>query len=550
MLEIDGSKEKAMEKCLEKDDKQGNQKKPSEDDLDKLLNELDTEETPGGIYDGNKGKSKIFGQKLDWSQIPSKLRSAGMISHDAAASKGRTPVKSPSKANKVSPSTNNSSGNLSNSSSLDTQSSGNQGGYQKRTPNFKIFNERIDYSNIRSKIRPMLSNDPSRNSSSSNDNGSVRVFNAPVDYGKKQRNPSTQSGGSLNKVDKPKDAQINSKSPGISEGPKEINVTFPLGQLTTPSDKSTDKSPKASESVFDGTAEEPASEGIQSQGLDVKLALDLKTESGPAVREPEKRKSDVKIVNDPKDYSHVKSNLTSDQSPKPNPEPSVDSRQLENPVSDVQILNDPKDSSQVKSKLNAEPPVKPNPAPPVDVSLRDKPTSNVKILNDPKDYTHVESKLISDPPSKPNQGPSVEESPHDKPSTNVKIVNDPKNYNHVKSKLIPDPPSKPNPDSAVASSPREKPNTNVKIVNDPKNYSHVRSKLIPDPPPKPNADKSVDASPRDKPTSSVKILNDPKNYSHVRSKLSVMGPPPDMKKSNVKIVNKPADYSHVKSKLP
>eukprot|EP00795_Rhopilema_esculentum_P009214 gene9214-16891_t len=634
-IDIDGSKEKeAMKKDLEKDEKQGSQKKPSEDDLDKLLNELDTEETPRGIYDGNKGKSKIFGQKLDWSQIPSKLRSAGMISHDAAASKGTTPVKSPPKTSKVSPSTNNSSGNLSNSSSLDTQSSSNQGAYQKRTPNFKIFNERIDYSNIRSKIRPMLSNDPSRNCSSSNDNGSVRVLNAPVDYGKKQRNPSTQSVGSLNKVDKPKDTQINSKSPGISEGPNEINVTFPSGQLTTPSDKSTNKSTKPSESVFDGAAKEPASEGIQSQGFNVKLTLDLKTESGPAVSEPEKMKSDVKIVNDPKDYSHVKSNLTSDQSPKPNPKPSVDSRQFEKPISDVKISNDPKDYSQVKSKLITEPPVKPNPAPSmeasqlekpntdvkilndpkdyshvkskliadppakpspapsmeasqlekpntdvkilndpkdysqvkskliadppakpspgpsVDVSPREKPSTNVKILNDPKDYTHVKSKLISDPPSKPNQGPSVEVSPRDKPSTNVKIVNDPKNYNHVKSKLIPDPPSKPNPDSTVASSPREKPNTNVKIVNDPKNYGHVKSKLIPDPPPKPNADKSMDASPRDKPTSNVKILNDPKNYSHVRSKLSVMGPPPDMKKSNVKIVNKPADYSHVKSKLP
>ena len=457
-----------------------------DEDLDALIKELDTEETPRGSYDRNRSKFKIYNKKVDWSQIPSKLRAAGMIDQNGSAAPNAEKDKSPGKTNKISPEQKNTAGMS--SSSLDPQANNARYSNNRRLSNIKIFHEKIDYSKIRSKIRPLLSNEPSKSSSSSSDAGSVRVLNAPPDYNKKVRNSTSNSS-----LDKPDAPRIGS------------NRTLNKPQAQT----------------------EPS----------VKPNPDFQSAANPEIKEDSIEFNGVNPPDQPKDLT---------EQPQSKADNLADLKLTAQPKSEI---NDSKDENQAESKPVSNPSPKPNPNIPPEPKMVDEPKTDVKILNDPKDYSHVKSKLIPDPPPKPNLDILAEpKTAAQRKKSEVRILNDPKNYNHVKSKLIPDPPPKPATDNPAAAKPIEKPKSDVRIVNDPKNYSHVKSKLVPDPPAKGNPENSGDASPREKPSPNVKIINAPQSYNHVKSKMPVVGAEP--KKSSVKILNKPADYSHVKSKLP
>ena len=458
-----------------------------EEDLDALIKELDSEQTPRGTYKRNRNKFKIYQQKLDWSQIPSKLRAAGLIHQNDPAGPNDDKENVPGKMNKVSPEQKSPART---SLSLDPQRNNPRYSSNKRLSNIKIFNEKIDYSKIRSKIKPLISNEQSRTSLSSSENGSLRILNHPSEYNKKARTTPSTSNASLNKPDAPR--------------------TDSIRTLNEPKVKS---SPD-----FHGDS----------------------TTHSPPERQPDKPTDSVGTI--PPDSSS-----NSDKPSEPTADTLAASKPVQIPKSEVKILNDPKDYSHIKSKLVPDPPPKPKPEDFNEPERNEKPTTSVRILNDPKDYGLVKSKLVPDPPPKPKLDVPGGPERVDTPKTSVKILNDPKDYSHVKSKLIPDPPPKPTLDKPSHTKPAETPKSDVRIVNDPKDYSHVRSKLIPDPPSKANPSATGDSSPRDKPSSNVKILNAPKDYSHVTSKLSTAGPEP--KKSTVRITNKPADYSHVKSKL-
>lgn len=345
-------------------------KKPKPDDIDAecdaLLKELDDAESPRvvqyngsprGSYDGShrgsydgtrrgsddgtrrgsyereRNKFKIYSQKLDWSQIPSKLRAAGMI-HNKNRSGSLNEDKTPGRTNKVTP-TNSFSVNQKSprgSQQLDIT--------KPRNSNVKIFSEKIDYSKIRSKLAPTISN-PS---------GSFRVLNGPADHGKLRASQS-----------------------------------FSNTSLNAP----------------DASRDKPA--------------------------------SNVKILNSPQNYNHIKSKIASDTSPKVSPAPSTITSPVPStigspavsprPASNVQIVNDPKNYNHVKSKLIPDAPPKPTTQKSPDQSPSDKSSgSNVKILNSPQDYTKIKSKVGADNSYEPKK-------------SSVKIVNKGADYSHVKSKL-------------------------------------------------------------------------------------------------------------------
>ena len=501
-----------------------------------MIKELDNEDTPRGNYNRNRNKFKIYQKKLDWSQIPSKLRAAGMIHHNDATGSNDDKEAPPSKTNKISPEQRNTAGT---SSSLDPQKNNARYNSNKRLSNIKIFNERIDYSKIRSKIKPLISNDLSKTSLSSSETGSLRILNHPSEYNKKVHTTPTTSNASLNKPDFPRiESNHASNEPKIKEVPDPQDSLKNKNLQEKPAVEIAGDQATPTKPVGASPRDKPHNPGIQSP-----LTAEKPTDFDPV----EKPKSDVRILNDPKDYSHIKSKLVPDPPPKPKLDVSNEAERVEKPKTPVKILNDPRDYSHVRSKLIPDPPPKPK----LDVSNEaervEKPKTPVKILNDPRDYSHVRSKLIPDPPPKPKLDVSNEAERVEKPKTPVKILNDPKDYSHVRSKLIPDPPPKLKLDKPAESKPAEKPKSDVRIVNDPKNYSHVRSKLIPDAPAKENPQKSLESSPRHQPSPTVKVLNAPKDYSHVGSKLPTAGPEP--KKSTVKITNKPSNYSHIKSKL-
>ena len=293
------------------------------------------DETHRGSYDRDRNKFKIYSKKMDWSQIPSKLRAAGLIHHKNRSGSLNDKEKPPGKTNKVTPTNSFSDDQRSprGSQQLDTT--------KPRNSNVKIFSEKIDYSKIKSKLAPTISNQ----------SGSFRVLNGPADHGKLR---ATQS--------------------------------FSGTSLNTP----------------DAARDKPA--------------------------------SNVKILNDPRNYNHIKSKIASDTTPKASPAPSTVASPVSStinspvvsprPASNVQIINDPKNYSHVKSKLIPDAPPKPtNPKPP-DQSPSDKSSgSSVKILNSPQDYSKIKSKVGSDNSYEPKK-------------SSVKIVNKGADYSHVKSKLL------------------------------------------------------------------------------------------------------------------
>jgi len=450
-----------------------------DDDIDSVLKELDDNTTPRGSYNRKKSKLKIYQQKLDWSQIPSKLRAAGLLHLKEPAGSTDGTDSSPSRVNKVSPEQNNTTAELSPTS--DPQANSGKYNNNRRYSNLKIFHENIDYSQIQSKVKPFMTHDSPRASLSSSDTGSVRILNHPSEYNRKYRSGSMSSSGSLNKPDlsrsdsnrllnRPKvrsfpdfqadprtrvakdeaEKQATNTSRNPDSAPKSIDTNLP--------EKSTDPG-KQAQLGAEKPVEIPKSES--KPNLDPPPTLKLDKPSEPNVTE--KPKSDVKILNDPKDYSHVKSKLIPDSSPTSRLDKPADPNTADRRKSDVKILNDPRDYSHVKSKLIPDSSPTSRLDKPADPNTADRRKSDVKILNDPKDYSHVKSKLIPDPPAKQNPQKTGESSPRDKPGTAVRILNAPKDYSHVTSKL-----------STAGPEPKK---STVKITNKPADYSHVKSKL-------------------------------------------------------------------------
>ena len=492
-----------------------------DDDIDAVLKELDGDTTPRGSYNRKKSKLKIYQQKLDWSQIPSKLRAAGLLHLKEPAGSSDGTESSPSRINKVSPEQNNTTAELSPTS--DPQSSTGKLNNNRRYSNLRIFHENIDYSQIQSKVKPFMTHDSPRPSLSSSDTGSVRILNHPSEYNRKYRSGSMSSSGSLNKSDlsrsdsnrllnRPKVRSL----PDFQADPRTREVRDEPEKQAINTSSNPDSAPKSIDTDLPGKSNDPSKEA--QLGADKAIEIP-KSESNPNPDPPptlkldkssepnvaEKPKSDIKILNDPKDYSHVKSKLIPDLSP--------------------------------TTRLDK----------PADPNAADKRKSDVKILNDPKDYSHVKSKLIPDSSPSSRLDKPADSNAADRRKSDVKILNDPKDYSHVKSKLIPDSSPSSRLDKPADPNAADRRKSDVRILNDPKDYSHVKSKLIPDPPAKQNPQTAGESSPRDKPGTAVRILNAPKDYSHVTSKMPTAGPEP--KKSTIRITNKPADYSHVKSKL-
>ena len=266
----------------------------------------------------------------------------------------------------------------------------------------------------------------------------------------------------------------------------------------------------------------------------------------------EKSKSNVKIFNEPSNWSHVKSrlfdpNANTQNTLKTSPNTT---RKLKVGIDDdgdqktgnsdekirnaVKIFNSSSDYSHVKSRLfdananqvNSENLLKPssNIRRKSKVGIEDdaaisgdelsKRRGSVKIFNAPSDYSHIKSKLfdanasssrrssrvipqdiINDVQNKQGKGQEKEDRVS-KTSNNIKIFNAPSDYSHVKSKLF----------DADASSNRRSPQVNPQDINNVQNKQENEK----------GQEKENQVS---KISNNIKIFNAPSDYSHVKSRL-------------------------------
>ena len=205
----------------------------------------------------------------------------------------------------------------------------------------------------------------------------------------------------------------------------------------------------------------------------------------------EKSKSNVKIFNEPSNWSHVKSRLF---------DPNANTQNT--------LKTSPSTKRKLKVGIDDDGDQKTGNS---DEKIR----NAVKIFNSSSDYSHVKSRLFDANANQVNSENLL------KPSSNIRR----------KSKVgIED-------DAAISGDELSKRRGSVKIFNAPSDYSHIKSKLF---------DADASSSRRSSRVIPQDIINDVQNK---QGKGQEKEDRVSKTSNNVKIFNAPSDYSHVKSRL-